>query len=134
MNDEWLSTRESPGPEPNRQPLTISGTPEQLLKGLPVGLPTLHAFCTDCNETLHAGQSIVEYGYRTADSTEWAIRQCYCEECSPLSIQTPTLGVTELLAKASLCTVSDPREQIHRLCLADVAIQTYSPPREGVRP
>ena len=131
MNDEWLHARECPGAEPTGRPQTVAAAPDQLLTGLPVGLPTLTVYCVECKEKLTAGQTIVVYGYRAAERERWDLTRCYCEACSPSGIRTPTLGTTELLARAQLGTTSFPQSQTPQLCLTDVVLLAYSPPREG---
>lgn len=133
MNDEWLHARERAGEEPKEIPRTVTGPPNQLLTGLPIGLPTQYTCCACCVEKLVAGQSAVVYGYRTAEDASWDIQRAYCTGCAPSVIRTPTLGVIEILAEGSLGTLSVPRDQVHRSCLVDVDLQAYSPPREGAR-
>jgi hypothetical protein len=132
MTDKWR--RESPEGESNEVPWTVTATPDQLLTGVTVGLPTLHAFCVECNKKLNASCSVVVYAYRTAESETWDLRRCYCPGCSPSRVRTPTLGVSELLVEAALGTVSSPHIQSHRLCLTAVEPLAYSPPREGTHP
>lgn len=71
------------------------------------------------------------YGARRAGNPQWDLRRWYCRLCAPTTIQTPTLGVTELLARAWLGTVALPETRTHRLCLTEVGLLAYSPPREG---
>jgi hypothetical protein len=134
MSDEWLHTRERPGGDSKTMPAMVSATPAQLLTGLPVGLPTLYAYCVGCHARLTEGHCTVVYAYRAAERATWDLGRCFCDACAPDTIEAPTLGVAEVLVRAELGTVALPRTRTHRLCLTDVAVLADSPQSEGERP
>jgi hypothetical protein len=112
----------------------VTTTPRQLLGGCEVGLATREVCCAGCKVSLTEGESGVVYAYRTADAPEWLVARCYCERCAPATVQTPTLGVHELLASATFGLRSQVIGQVHHLCLGDVACVALSPPSEGTSP
>lgn len=134
MSDDVLRDRELPGSESTVGSQGVRTAPTQLLTGLTVGLPTNRVVCIGCRMQLTEGQAVTVYSYRRAECLEWNLRQCYCMDCAPTTINEPTLGVTELLARAWLGTVARPRTRTHRLCLLEIEVVAYSPPEEGARP
>jgi hypothetical protein len=134
MTDELLRDRERPGDDPAGDAIQVLAEPTQLLTGLEIGLPTNRVVCVGCGDQLGEGRAVTVYGYRQAERDEWDLRRCYCEACAPTAIETPTLGVSELLARAWLGSVALPRTRTHRLCLTEVELVTYSPPAEGCEP
>jgi hypothetical protein len=134
MTDEVLRDREQPGANPGTDPVILTADPTQLLTGLEVGLPTNRVVCVGCGDQLGEGRAVTVYGYRQAERDEWDLRRCYCEACAPTAIETPTLGVSELLARAWLGSVALPRTRTHRLCLTEVELMTASPPTQGHEP
>ena len=123
---------EPASPEFERPVLTA--TPEQLFTGFEIGLPTLEAVCQSCTKTLHEGTTCTVYVYQPAEDVQWYTRWCYCEECAPATIQTPTLGTREVLVHAILGTIASQSQQTYRLCLTGVTLSTYSPSTEGCEP
>lgn len=134
MTDELLRDRERPGADPAGDAIQVTAEPTQLLTGVSVGLPTNRVVCVDCGEQLGEGRAVTVYGCRQAERDAWDLRRCYCEDCAPATIETLTLGVSELLARAWLGSVALPRTRTHRLCLTEVELVTASPPAEGHRP
>ena len=134
MTDEVLRDREQTGANLGTDPVILTADPTQLLTGLEVGLPTNRVVCVGCGDQLGEGRAVTVYGYRQAERDEWDLRRCYCEACAPTAIETPTLGVSELLARAWLGSIALPRTRTHRLCLTEVELVTYSPPAEGCEP
>ena len=114
--------------------LQLVSSPTQLFTGLSVGVTGTHVLCSGCDTELTEGQSVTVCAYRTAGCPRWDLRRCYCTVCAPSSIHGPTLGVTEVLVRAWLGTVSVPRTRTHRLCLGEVTIVACSPPDEGAWP
>ena len=90
-----------------QRPLVVA-TPEQVLDGMLVGLSDLTAICTGCQVELREGQTVTVYAYRCTGGEEWSIGRCYCSDCAPHRIQSPTLGVTEVIAAAALGVRSRP--------------------------
>lgn len=131
MTDEVLRDRERPGGDAMTPPVMIQAEPAQVLTGWPVGLPTGHVICVGCGEQLGEGRAVHVYGYRGAERETWDLRRCYCEDCAPHMIHSPTLGVTELLAQAWIGTLAIARTRTHRLCLTDVEVVDFSPPSTG---
>jgi hypothetical protein len=105
-----------------------------VLTGLPIGIPDLSAQCSDCGRTLREGERVLVYAYRAAEATEWDLARCYCPECRPDEITTPTLGTSEVLVDAMLGTMSDVRAQTHHFCLRHVERVDESLPTEGTAP
>jgi hypothetical protein len=134
MIDEVLRDRERPGADPPGDSTRVTAEPTQLLTGVSVGLPTNRVVCVGCGDQLGEGRAVTVYGYRQAERDEWDLRRYYCEDCAPTAIETPTLGVSELLARAWLGSVALPRTRTHRLCLTEVELVAASPPAEGHRP
>jgi hypothetical protein len=134
MTDEVLRDRERPGDDPARHSIQVTAEPTQLLTGVSVGLPTNRVVCVGCGDQLGEGRAVTVYGYRQAERDAWDLRRCYCVDCAPTAIETPTLGVSELLARAWLGSIALPRTRTHRLCLTEVALVTYSLPVEGCAP
>lgn len=134
MIDEVLRDRERPGADPGGDPTQVTAEPTQLLTGLSVGLPTNRVVCVGCGDQLAEGRAVTVYAYRQAERDEWDLRRCYCEDCAPTAIETPTLGVSELLVQAWLGSVALPRTRTHRLCPTEVELVAASPPAEGHRP
>lgn len=134
MTDEVLRDRERPGDDAVTPPQTIQADPTQVLTGWPIGLPTGRVVCIGCGVQLGEGRAVTVYGYRVADRSEWDSRRCHCEDCAPQRIHSPTLGVTELLARAWLGTLAISRDRTHHLCLTEVELVDYSPPNEGADP
>ena len=106
-------------------------TPAQLLTGVPLGYSPDEVICTPCNSTQTEGMTAVVYAYRTADMPEWSIARCYCPECAPEQVTTPTLGMSEVLGQGRLDVLSYSATQHHRLCLTDVSVVDVSPLTEG---
>lgn len=134
MTDEVLRGGERASHEPTGPTREVTAAPTQLLTGQQVGLYADHVVCTGCTTQLTEGRAMTVYGYQRAESRDWDLRRCYCADCAPATIGEPTLGVTELLARAWLGTVALPRSRTHRLCLTDVDIVDFSPPSEGTKP
>jgi hypothetical protein len=85
-------------------------------------------------DEIQEGSYTVVYAYRCAERDHWDLRRCYCTDCAPSTIETPTLGVTELLAQVWLGTLAQPRTRTHELCLTEVECVAVSPPSESVDP
>ena len=134
MTDEVLRDRERPGGDTLTPPRTIQADPAQVLTGWSIGLPTNRVVCVGCGAQLGEGRAVTVYGYRVAEGSKWDLRRCYCEDCAPSVIHSPTLGVSELLARAWLGTLALPRDRTHHLCLTEVELVAYSPPSEGAEP
>lgn len=131
MTGEVLRDRERPGRSAVGIPRQVAADPFQLLTGLVIELSPNHVVCLECTSPLTEGQSITIYGARQAGNPRWDLRRWYCTACAPTTIQTPTLGVAELLVRAWLGTTALPETRTHRLCLTEVKLLAYSPPREG---
>jgi hypothetical protein len=112
----------------------VTAAPARLLTGLAVGLPTDRIVCVGCATQLTEGRVVTVYGYRRAECLEWDLWRCYCADCAPTTIDEPTLGVTELLARAWLGSVTLPQTRTHRPCLTDVEIVAASGPQRGSTP
>ena len=112
----------------------LTATPEQLFTGTELGLPTLEAICRSCKQTLHEGDSCAVYVYQPAADVQWYTRRCYCDDCVPETIRTPTLGTSEALVHAILGTIASQSQQTYRLCLTEITLRAFSPPTEGSEP
>jgi hypothetical protein len=134
MTDEVLRDRERSGGDAVTSPGAIQADPTQVLTGWPVGLPTGLVICVSCGAQLGEGRAVTVYGYRVAERSEWDLRRCYCVDCAPQLIRSPTLGVSELLAEAWLGTLAISRDRTHHLCLTEVDCVAFSPPSEGADP
>ena len=108
----------------------LRAIPEQLFTGTEIGLPTLEAVCESCTQTLHEGARCTVYVYQPVEDAQWYTRRCYCDDCAPATIQTPTVGTSEGLVHASLGTIASQSRQTYRLCLTEVTLSAYSPPTE----
>lgn len=113
---------------------SIVSTPQQVLTGVQIGLPDLHASCTCCGESITEGQACTVYAYRPANGQEWYPAKCYCQGCAPDKIPTPTIGTSEVVIQSWLGVVSRPHDRSHRLCLLEVELVEFSPPTEGRQP
>ncbi|MEF8825337.1 MAG: hypothetical protein V5A27_03205 [Halapricum sp.] len=109
-------------------------TLEQLLTGLSIGTADQYVYCTACRQAQYEGHAVTVYAYRCSEASSWDVARCYCEDCAPTVIETPTLGAGECLASATLGSRAFPSEQRHRLCLNDIATVALSPPTEGTSP
>ena len=119
---------------PKSEKPVLTATPEQLFTGSQIGLPTLEAVCQSCTKTLYEGATCTVYVYQPAEDVQWYMRGCYCEECAPTTIQTPTLGTSEVLVHAILGTIASQSQQTYRLCLTEVTLSAYSSSTEGCEP
>ena len=115
-------------------PHQVQSTPEQVLRGVQLGLATLEVLCSGCGRTFEEGAEVEIYAYRAAGAPRWTVARCYCRECGPGLIRGPTLGTTEALVAAQLAVVSLPREQRHSLCVAEPSVTSFSPPTRGSTP
>jgi hypothetical protein len=134
MIDEYVHPCDFSYESPDGDLPTVLTTPEQVLTGVVIAVPDQEAQCTDCGRTLREGERVLEYAYRAADAPQWDAVRCYCRDCRPETISAPTLGTSELLVEAVLGTVSDVRQQSHRICLLEVDPVAASPPTEGTLP
>lgn len=121
------------GPTASEHVPDIRTSPTQLLTGLSAGLPTSRLVCADCGVELTEKQPVAVYVQQLAERTQWDVRRWYCSACGPSAIESPTLGVTELLAQAWLGTKTSPRTGTSKPCLTDVAVIDYSSPEEDDR-
>ncbi len=112
----------------------VIATPEQVLTGHPVGPRADAAFCIGCGTPLHETDIAFAYAYRCAESAEWTVSRLYCHGCVPDSITSPTLGATEVLVGGRLGTITLPTVRRYRLCLTELALQSFSPATEGCPP
>jgi len=131
MTDGVLRDCECPGRSAVSIPQQVTAAPSQLLTGLVIELPPTNVVCLECGASLREGQSITIESARRAGRPQWDLQRWYCRSCAPTTIQAPTLGMTELLARAWLGTIALPEARTHRLCLTDVELLAHSPPREG---
>lgn len=106
---------------------------EQLFTGLRVGLPTLTVQCCACGTELGEGNTVSVYAYRTAETPHWHLARCRCPDCALETIETPTLGATEVRINAWLAVISDVKTQQHRLCLTEPTVSAVSSPRNGTK-
>lgn len=133
MIDEYVHAWDHPASEQSEQKQVVT-TPRQALTGLQVGLANLEVHCTSCGQTRHDGEQLWVYAYRAADDPEWLLTRCYCLGCAPDRIETPTLGMSEVLVEARLDVVSLSSEQRHRLCLREIEVLACSSLTEGASP
>jgi hypothetical protein len=104
---------------------------EQLFTGLRIGLPSLTVQCCGCGTALGEGDHVSVYAYRTVETPRWHLARCWCPDCAPDGIGTPTLGATEVRVNARLIVVSDAGTQQHRLCLAEPTVTVVALPTDG---
>ena len=107
---------------------------QQVLTGLPVGLSYRHVGCTACQQNLQEGQRVTVYAYRCMETPDWEVARCFCADCAPEAVKTPTLGAAECVVSATLGVQSVVTEQRHRYCLTEVEVAAQSPPTEGTEP
>lgn len=110
----------------------VSTHPRQVFSGLEIGLANQQAYCLRCDCRLIEGDTIMIYAYRPAEASEWCLVRCYCQDCAPGQIETPTVDTSEVLASATLGTLSRVTEQVHHLCLTHVEVIDQSAPEEGI--
>lgn len=108
-----------------------SSTIEQILTGIVVSDDSGVARCTACDDVIAATDIVFAYASRCVEKREWRIPRLYCVGCAPATIRTPTLGVAEVVVGGRLGTRSCPTARIHRSCLTEIAVRSYSPPSEG---
>ena len=125
---------ERPGLRPHPGAPGVVTTPQQMLTGLQVGLSNLRTVCTECGVESVEGERVGVYAYRTAEARDWDVARCYCSECAPERVRTPTLGAEEAIVRARLCVCSDVGTQTHWCCLTAVELVGFSPPTEGRQP
>ena len=113
---------------------TVIATPEAVLAGHPVGPRANGTVCIGCGETLNETDIVFAYAYRCAKAADWIVPRLYCLECAPRRVQSPTLGVTEVLVGGRLGTIALPTARSHRLCLTELALRAHSPAQEGCAP
>lgn len=121
-------------PSQPSSPACIPARPRTILTGTLIGTSGCQGVCTGCLQELQEGQTGRVYAYRIADSHDLDIARWYCPECGPDQIVGPTLGATEVLARARLGIRSRPATRTHHLCLDEVATIAVSPPTEGTQP
>ena len=109
----------------------VWSTPQQVLRGLEIGRATQDVLCTGCRGSLTEGETGWVYASRRVDAPEWEIARCYCRLCAPRRIETPTLGVSEVLITATFEVCSQAHGQVHHLCLRNVELVDRSPPSEA---
>ena len=133
MSGEFAHSSENANPKfpVDADHVGVVTTPAQLLTGVPLGYSPDEVICTSCNSRQREGMTAVVYAYRTADMLEWSIARCYCPECAPEQVTTPTLGTSEVLGQGRLDVLSYSATQHHRLCLTDVSVVDVSPLTEG---
>lgn len=134
MTDELLRDRERPGDNQDQPPVMVEASPQQLLCGLAVGVPTNRVLCVACGADLGEGRAVTVYASQSADSDQWDLRRCYCADCAPTALGDATLGVTELVVGAWLGSVALPRTRTHKLCLTEPEVVEFSSPTEGSEP
>ena len=110
--------------------MCVSTTPEQMLSGHAVGVGE-HVACSCCKRTVREAETVTVYAYRLPDEPTWNLARLYCRGCKRDEIEHPTLGASELLARARIVLTSDCRTQRSNPALADVEQVTYSGPDEG---
>ena len=134
MSSDHTHDWDQPKPEYDPASPGVMTTPSQALTGVHIGLANCTVRCSGCDETLRESNSIGVYAYRAADAPEWVLTRCYCQQCAPEVIETPTLGTSEVVVTATLDVVSLSSEQRHQLCLGDVETLAVSPLTEGAVP
>ncbi len=87
--------------------------------------------CIGCYAALYETDIVFAYAYRCAESVQWNVPRLFCHGYSPATIQSPTLGTTEVLVGGRLGSTALPTSRIHRLCLTELAVRAYSRPTEG---
>jgi hypothetical protein len=134
VNDTYVHPWDQPTKEPDAEYPQICTTPQQTLRGLEIGLATQEVCCTGCRESMIEGETGWVYAYKRPDAPEWQIARCYCHACAPDRIETPTLGVSEVLVTTTFGVCSQALGQIHHLCLTDITLVSLSPPTEETPP
>lgn len=109
----------------------VTTTPQQALTGLHIGFANLRVQCTTCDRSLQAGNLVWVDAYRPADAPEWQLTRCYCQGCAAHAPDTPTLGTSEVRAKARLDVVTLQNEGRRQLCLSDVEVCRFRPLETG---
>jgi hypothetical protein len=133
MSGEFAHSSANPDPKfpVEADHVGVVTTPAQLLTGVPLENSQHEVVCTLCTSQQTEGMTVVVYAYRTADRQEWSIARCYCLECAPETLSTPTLGTSEVLGRGRLDVLSYSATQQHRLCLTDVSVVDVIPLTEG---
>lgn len=134
MTERYVHPRDQPQRDTEGATPRVVTAPRQVLNGCEVGLATREVCCTGCKTSLTEGASGVVYAYRTVDAPEWLVARCYCDACAPTTVQTPTLGTSELLASVTFGVRSQALGQVHHLCLGEVDCIALTPPSEGSPP
>ncbi|WP_135855239.1 hypothetical protein [Halorussus salinus] len=117
--------------ESDAETLCVETDIEQVLTGLQVGLDGAKGTCCCCGRDLHDGHRVTVYAYRTAGHDTWTLPRVYCHDCNGGQIETPTLGVTEIVATALLGVLQVASSQTAQLVLTGVEVEEYSRPDEG---
>ena len=107
----------------------VAASAEQLLTGLQVAQNGHNESCTACGERLREGQTVSVYASQPAGKRDFEAVRVYCWQCE--SCFKPTLGVSELLAHATLTTTAMHVPQSYVRTLVDVSAVEYSSPAEG---
>ena len=100
----------------------------QLFAGTP--LPT-DASCTECDQTVRAGERCIVYVTQPADATTYTLEKLYCADCAPNEIPAPTHEISEYLFQARLTRTLDDRTQTKYHTLYEPQTIATSPPSEG---
>jgi hypothetical protein len=133
MIDEYVHPWDQPQPSSAAMDPAVVTTPRQVLDGVELGQGKARVYCTGCDRQLGEGDRLVVYAARTVDAPEWLVTRCYCPDCAPRRIETPTLGTSEVLASAHLGVRSHVSAQLHHLCLTEIELVERSSPAEDTR-
>lgn len=108
--------------------LTIETPAAQLLSGLPLDAD---AICRHCKRHLPEGTPIRVSLTQTSPDPTWENLHVYCRSCHAPTISSPTCGVAELVADATVATHSQQHRQRHCACLADPEVRAFSAQQIG---
>lgn len=105
---------------------------EQIVDGIAVGVNTT-AMCVNCKREVRAGEDVTVYAYWPLEDT-WNVANIRCADCERAGITHPTLGFHEAELRGRLATLTDSREQSHRVVVIDTDLVSFSAPDEGSEP
>ena len=118
--------------DPGASGPVLVGTVAQLFAGLSLARLGEPPQCVACGCAMTAGRSIVVAVYRPVEQACWQLGRCYCQQCAPDTIETPTLGVMELQVTGRVGTQSAVHTQSHAYCLLEPRVQAVSLPERSL--
>jgi hypothetical protein len=82
--------------------------------------------CWDCGDSLTVGDIVFAAASRNGSQYRWRVDRLYCWGCAPATSVAADAESANVILGGRLGTRSDPTGRVDRLCLAEVALRSYS--------